>query len=250
MSRPFAPHAFSMTWRDGLFVHWPVDPDRLRPHVPPPLQLDTYDGRAWVSLLPFVLSNAGVRYTPTWTRLTFPERNLRTYVRFDGTPGLSFLSVDLGLPWLAAIVGGTTPLPCYAAAMDVSVSGGSVTFRSVRRRPERSPARFDVSYRPDGDRFRAEPGTLDHWLAERRRLFQPAGDRVLYADVAHDPWDLQPAVVDVHADTMLASAGLPRPVADPRVRYSARCSMTGSVPRWLDSLEADDRVRPPSLARR
>lgn len=239
-----------MTWRHGLFVHWPFDPDRIRPHVPAPLELDTYDDRAWVSLLPFVLSDAGPRYAPSVARLTFPELNFRTYVRFDGVRGLYFFSIDVGNRLVSSIVGRTTRLPCYYADVDLGRRDDQVEFRSRRKRDGEPPARFEATYRPDGPAFRAEPGTLDYWLAERRRLFDSAGDDVLYAEIAHEPWRLQPVDVNIGHNTMFEASGLPTPEREPRVRYSERRSMTGSVPRWIRGLEGDSGVLPDRLARR
>ena len=249
MNEPFAPHAFSMTLSDSLFAHWPFEPERLRPHVPDPLELDTYDGRAWVSVVPFVLARAGIRFSPAFARLTFPELNVRTYVRFDGTPGLYFFSVDVDHPLVPAVVAGATRLPCFRARMDVRTHGDRVDFWSVRERPSEPPARFDASYRPDGEPFRAEPGTLDHWLAERRRMYDPTGRGVLYADIAHAPWPLQPADATVRADTMLEANGLPSPESEPRFRYVEELPVIGSVPRLIRGLDDDPRVRPRRLTR-
>lgn len=248
MRRPVAPHPFSMTWRKGLFAHWPFDPEQLRPHVPAPLELDTHDGRAWVSLLPFVLSRAGVRFTPSFARLTFPELNFRTYVRFDDTPGLYFFSIDVGNRFVPAVVGGPTRLPCYCADTTVHARGDGTRFRSVRDHPGEPPARFEASYRPDGDPFHAERGTLDYWLAERRRMFDPVGEAVLYADIAHQPWPLRTADVTVEANTMFETSDLPVPEGEPRFRYSDGLSMTGSIPRWIRELDGERRVRPRRLA--
>lgn len=232
-----------MTWTDGLFVHWPFDPDELRRHVPWPLEVDTYDGRAWASLLPFVLSDAGVRYSPSFARLTFPELNVRTYVRFDGTPGLYFLGIDVDHPVVPAAVRAATRLPCYDAAMTVRRRGDRVDFRSVREHPGEPPARFSASYGPEGGRFRPTPGTLDHWLVERRRLYDAVGEGVLYADVAHDPWPLQPADATIRANTVLEASDLPAPAGEPRCRYCEELRMTGSLPRRLPGRDGGPRVQ-------
>lgn len=249
MAPPFAPHPFAMTWTDGTFAHWPFDPDEIRPHVPEPLELDAFDGTAWVSVLPFVLAQAGLRGSPNFARVTAPELNFRTYVRFDGTPGLYFFSVDVGHPVVPRVVSGVTRLPAYFAEMDVRTRGDHVDFRSVRTQRGEPQARFAATYRPDGEPFRAEPGTLDHWLAERRRMYDPVGEKVLYAEIAHAPWSLQPADVTVRTNTLFEESSLPTPERDPRVRYSERRSMTGSVPRWIRELDDDTAVGPGRLVR-
>lgn len=231
---PLAPHLFSMTWRRGLFVHWPFDPDRVRPHVPEPLELDVHDGTAWISVLPFVLAHAGLRFSPGIARLTFPEVNVRTYVRHRGRPGLYFFAVDVAHPLVARLVRTTTRLPCHEADASVRTSDDEVTFRSVRTGPETDEGpggHLHATYQPTGERFRAEPGSLDHWLVERRRMYDPGGQGVLYAEVAHEPWPLQPARATIHEETLFDADGLPEPDADPRVRYCESLAMTGSVPR-------------------
>lgn len=250
MERPLTPHLFSMTWRDGLFVHWPVDPDRLRPHVPAPLELETYEGRAWLSLLPFVLADAGVRGSPAATRLTFPELNCRTYVSFDGTRGLYFFSIDVDQPLIPPLVGGATRLPCYAADIDLRKQGDTVEFHCVRGRADDPPARFSISYRPTGEPSTPDSGSLDYWLVERRRMYDPVGNDVLYAEIAHDPWVLQPADVTIHENTVFEVNGLPVPGGDPHVRFCAEREMTGSIPRWSSDVDGDSNVRPERLSQR
>lgn len=239
-----------MTWQDGLFLHWPVDPDRLRPHVPRSLELETYDGSAWLSLLPFVLADAGVRGFPAPTRLTFPELNCRTYVQFDGTQGLYFFSIDVDQPLIPLLVGGMTRLPCYSASIDLQKQEDTIDFRCVRDRPNDPPARFSITYQPTGEPETPDGGSLDYWLAERRRMYDPVGDEVLYAEIAHDPWALQPAAVTIHENTVFEANGLPVPSGDPHVRYCTEREMTGSLPRWTRTVEGDPDVLPPRLSHR
>lgn len=234
-SSPNAPHVVAMTWRDGLFVHWPVDPDALRSHVPGELTLETRDGRAWVSVLPFVLTNVGVRGTPPIARLAFGELNVRTYVRYRGDPGLFFFSIDVDSSLVAATVGRTTRLPVHDATIRVGATEENhVTFSSDRRgTTSDTTARFDATYRPDGAVFTAEPDTLDYWLTARRRFYAPGTRGVLAGAIAHDPWPLQPAAVTIHENTMLEVNGLPMPTGEPIVHYADELSMTGSLPRRL-----------------
>lgn len=250
--RPVAPHPFSMTWKHGLFVHWPVDPGQLRRAVPAPLALDTRDGRAWVSALPFVLADAGVRGQPSVTRMTVPELNLRTYVRLDGDPGLFFFSIDVGSRAVAELVRRLVRLPCFRASIhvddaiavdDAVGSGATVEFASTRDDPHGPPAHFAASYRPTGERYRPAPGTLEHWLVERRRFYAPLGGSVLYGEIAHDPWPLRPAEVTVHANTLFEAADVPTPTDEPRVAYCEELPMTGSILRRLGPSEAPSRPR-------
>jgi uncharacterized protein YqjF (DUF2071 family) len=232
-----APHVAAMTWRDGLFAHWPVDPDDVRPHVPDQLTLETRDGRAWLSVLPFVLTDVGLRGTPSIARLAFPELNVRTYVRYRGDPGLFFFSIDVDNAVLAATVGRTTRLPVYPARMRVGATEDThVAFESERRNtgiPADTPARFAATYRPVGEVFTAEPGTLEYWLTARRRFYAPEAAGVLTGEIAHEPWPLRPAEATIYENTMFDANDLPRPTGDPIVHYADDLVMTGSIPRRL-----------------
>ncbi len=226
-----------MTWRDGLFVHWPVDPDELRPHVPSQLTLETRDGRAWLSVVPFVLTNVGLRGTPSIARLAFAELNVRTYVRYRGDPGLFFFSIDVGSPLIAAAVGRTTRLPVYRARMRVGATENDhVAFASERTASKTeggAPARFAATYRPDGEVFTAEPDSLDYWLTARRRFYAPESDGILSGEISHDPWPLQPAAVTIGENTMFEAANLPQPTSECIAHYCKELDMTGSIPRRL-----------------
>lgn len=226
---PFPPHAFAMTWRAGAFLHWPVEPGVLRPRVPEPLELDTREGTAWISVLPFVLADAGLRGSPGWSRTTIRELNVRTYVRYRGDPGLFFFSIDVDSPAIALAAGRLTRLPCHRAMMRAD-GGGRITFGSSR--PGSSPpARFAASYRPTEPASHAEPGSLAHWLVERRRFYAPTGRGVLTAEIGHAPWPLREATVEVRENTMFAANDLPDPDGEPVAHYCGELEMTGSLPR-------------------
>ncbi|AGB17271.1 hypothetical protein Halru_2696 [Halovivax ruber XH-70] len=253
------PHPFTLTWRDGLFLHWPVDSDVLRPHIPDPLALDTWRGRAWVSVVPFVASNAGIRYTPRFLRYTTAELNVRTYVTYRGEPGLYFFGVDVDSAAIASVVGRFTRLPVRCARMHVSRTegtaphgGNSVSFASTRDgttepgvrsgpdEPGTSAARFAVTYEPDDAITFAEPGTRAEWLTDRRRFYAPDGARtarttrrpnVFVGEIAHAPWPLQSAAATLHENTLFAAYDLPAPEAEPIAQYCPELRMTASIPR-------------------
>lgn len=83
------------TWNDVLFSHWPVDDSTLRAKIPSILDIDTYHGQAWVSMLPFMVTNLRARFLPPIPGAqSFPELNLRTYVTYKGKPGIYFFSLD------------------------------------------------------------------------------------------------------------------------------------------------------------
>ena len=42
------PWVMRMRWLDLLFAHWPVPVEALRPLVPAGLDIETFDGSAWI----------------------------------------------------------------------------------------------------------------------------------------------------------------------------------------------------------
>src|SRR5688500_17883811 len=93
------PWIWAQKWLDVVFLHWRVPAAALRPHVPRPLEIDAYDGEAWVSLVLFRLQVRlrGLPFLPGFSRLL--EANLRTYVRCGDRPGIWFLQVLADNPW-------------------------------------------------------------------------------------------------------------------------------------------------------
>ena len=96
-------------WRDLLFAHWPVPAGDMQRLLPAGLEIDTYDGTAWAGVVPFWMDEVQIRAVaertiglPTVT--TFPELNLRTYVRSrrTGLAGVYFFSLDCA-SWLAVL---------------------------------------------------------------------------------------------------------------------------------------------------
>lgn len=239
VSLPRLPRPFSLTWRDGAFCHWPIDPDHLQPHVPEPLEVDTYDGRAWVSILPFVLARAGLRGTPAIARRTIPELNCRTYVRYGGRSGLYFFNIDLDSRAIASLVRRTTGVPCYYARQRVEGTDDEISFWSDRyaSEPATKSARFVATYSPTGPVFRPDPDSLVEWLTERRAFFSINRGQVLVGTVEHDPWPLREATVEIASNTVFEAADLPEPEGQLRSYFCDRLTMTGSVIRSLGSIE-------------
>ena len=68
---------------------------------------------------------------------------------------------------------------------------------------------FEGDYRPISDVYRAEPGSLEHWLTERYCLYaQDPGGALWTNEVHHAPWPLQKAEARIRVNTMAASHGL------------------------------------------
>ena len=214
----------SMTWRDLLFAHWRVDPDAVRRRLPADVDVDTYDGDAYLGVVAFVMEDIGPRGLPFG--LSFGELNLRTYVTVDGQPGVYFFNLDADDRLGVAVARTLFRLPYYRASMTVDATGEGerreVTFRSRRRTPGAAPVRFDATYAPTGPFATLEPGSIEAFLTERYRFFTTDDcGRRYRGDVDHEPWSLAPARVDIRDNTLFRANGFRPPDEKPALVHVA-----------------------------
>ncbi len=212
--RPQQRPVMYQSWQELLFLHWDVDAALVQATLPPGLTVDTFDGRAWVGVVPFFMRRIRPCWSPPVPGISnFQELNCRTYVVDRlGTPGVWFYSLDtdsrLAVWWARRFF----HLPYHHARMshEWDQQTGRVEFRSHRRgTPPNCASRF--SYGPDGDPSVTEPGTLEFFLVERYVLFADAGDgRLMQGLVHHPPYEVSPADVEAFDDSLLGLNGVPR----------------------------------------
>ncbi len=206
-------------WEDLLFLHWPVAPAVLKPFIPAPLEIDTFEGQAWLGITPFHLSNLAPLLTgPLPGVSSFHELNVRTYVLCEGRPGIWFFSLDASklLPAAAARI--FFSLPYYKAQIRYTREHPEFAFSLRRTLP--ANASFRAHWRV-GERLR-DPATnsLAFFVAERYCFFVVERGEVYQVRAYHHPWILDEAFVEVERSTMFASLGLPEPVSEPLAHFS------------------------------
>ena len=218
------PWVMLQVWHDLLFAHWAIDPNLLQPLIAPPFTCDTFHGQAWVGVVPFWMSGVRARGLPPLPGLsTFPELNVRTYVRVGARAGVYFLSLDAGNPIAVEVARSVFHLPYLRARMRVERRADGVHYASQREDRRAPPAELRASYRPTGPVFHAAPGTLEHFLVERYCLYTTdGGGRPLRADIFHPPWPLQHAQAEFERETMLLGHGLHVPEVAPLLHFAAR----------------------------
>ncbi|QDV09366.1 hypothetical protein Poly30_49240 [Planctomycetes bacterium Poly30] len=214
----------------------------LRPRIPAELEIDTFEGQAWVGVVPFEMQAVRFRFLPPLpTAHRFPELNLRTYVRHRGrsgeTPGVWFFSLDASSALTVLGARATFSLPYMHArmAMNEPLTAGSwIQYRSERTHRGEPPARFEGRYRPSGPAVTSQRGTLEHFLTERYALFAQAGYGVprkllggalrsplLRGDIQHAHWPLQPAEAEIERCDIFRLIGLDEPPAgEPLAHYA------------------------------
>lgn len=194
-------------WTHLLFLHWEVSPEILRPTLPPGLTLDTFEGRAFLGLVPFFMRNIRPRFCPCVPGLSnFLEMNLRTYV-FDekGRPGVWFYSLDANQSLAVGIARRLFYLPYQHAEMTATVdSEGWVSYRSRRAW---TGVESEFLYTGSGGAQASEVGSLEFFLAERYMLFASRKDRLWCGRVYHTPYPLERAKVERYDDRLLMLNG-------------------------------------------
>ena len=230
---PEGPWVMTQTWNDLLFAHWPVDAAAVRERVPASFELDLFDGRAWLGVVPFHMTNVAPRFVPAlpWVS-AFPELNVRTYVRVGDKPGVFFFSLDAGNPVAVGAAKTLLNLPYYTA--DMTVMPGETIRYSSRRLADPQP-QFQAAYRGLGDRRPPARGTLEYFLTERYCLY--AVDHRFHAyrlDIHHPPWTLESAEAQIAVNTMADAAGIRLPPMAPLLHFSKRQDMVCWAPRAVD----------------
>ena len=168
----------SQRWSEVVFLHFEVDAQKLQSLTPFPL--DLYQGKAIVSIVPFVMSHIRFPFLPSVPGLSkLYELNLRTYVKVNNRPGVYFFTLD------------SNHLPGVLIARWFF----SLPYRWVK-----------LSFQKDQD-YKFRSGELDlvgevsekqvgesdfnSWATERYALFTKRAEKTLYGVVEHAPWDLQ-----------------------------------------------------------
>jgi uncharacterized protein YqjF (DUF2071 family) len=221
---PTGQPAMTMTWRNLLFAHWPLPPDALRSKIPPSLELETFDGAAWIGIVPFEMRNVGPYRIPrTPWRSAFPELNVRTYVRAGDHSGVFFFSLDAANPVAVRLARRWFYLPYFNARMSVLTDGEWIDYRSERRHRGFPGGEFLGRYRPSGEVRRSTSGTLDHWLTERYCLYSvDRAGRARRGDINHAPWPLQPAIAEIGLNSVVDAHGIVLPDLPPLLHFAKR----------------------------
>ena len=230
-------------WRHLLFANWSVDAGVLDAHLPDALSIETYDGAGWLTVIPFLNVDVRPRGLPRRAGVDVPELNLRTYVTRDGIPGIYFFSLDAGSALAVLGARALHHLPYYYARMRIRSRADGVAFESRRFHPGDRPVRYSASYRPTGEAFAAESGSLAEFLTERRRLYtQGPSGAVRYTDVKHDRWTLYPSRATTEENTLFEANAFDRPEGGPTLYYSPGVDVvtTGSK-RWDRAPRTDQR---------
>lgn len=205
-------------WRHLLFVHWRVPVSELRRVVPESLEIDTFEGDAFVGLVPFEMQGVRPAWAPEAFAFNFLETNMRTYVHVAGRdPGVYFFSLEAAsrIAVTAARVGWS--LPYHYANMAMDVRGSEVDYETTRTSDP--AARLKTHYRITQELGASQPDTLEFFLFERYLLHTERGGQVWTGQVHHTPYPVHLAELESFEEGLVQAAGLSEPGCAPELSH-------------------------------
>ena len=186
--------------------------------IPAGLELDTFNGSAWIGIVVFRMTGVRPRYFPV--ALAFPEINVRTYVWTPGRSGVWFFSLDATSRLAVRAARLAFGLPYHDARVTVRPEVESVHYQSTRTDKSKAGAEFNASCRPTGTAYRSAPETLERWLTDRYCLYAvDRSGRLGTAEIHHPPWPLQHAEVELRVNSMTGPLAIELPKVPPLAHF-------------------------------
>lgn len=208
--RPAGPPVMYQRWQDLLFLHWEHPAAAIQATLPEGLWVDTFEGRAFLGVVPFAMRDLRPRLLPAVPGLSnFLELNLRTYVTDrSGVPGVWFYSLDADQRLAVEIARRFFHLPYeHARISGERLAGGALRFVSARRQAGGEAPACSLAWTPGAELPRAEVGSLEFFLVERYRLYSRFPDGLRRGAVWHEPYRLRRAWVTEWSEALCAPAG-------------------------------------------
>ncbi len=217
----------TQTWLDLAFIHWEIDYDDLRARIPAELEIDTYDRKAWIAIVPFDMKGVTFRGCPKWSPLSdFPEINVRTYVTYQGKPGVWFFSLDIPKKFAVWAARTFFHLPYRFGGVSTSDYSGTIQYESQVK-----DEFFKATYCPVG-KSTWDPSSFEKWSTERYCLYCQSKHGTLYrTEVHHAEWPLEVANLDVDRNSLLTNFKIKE--RHPSVLFSKRIDVVAYPPERL-----------------
>jgi uncharacterized protein YqjF (DUF2071 family) len=179
-------------WTNLFLATYAVEPDFLRPRLPPGLELDLIEEHAFVSLVAFDFLDTRVLGVPWPGFRNFPELNLRFYVRHGEQRGVVFVREFVPkrlVAWLARALYNEP----YSGAPMVSTVRDEPGSLLVEHRLTWGGRTHTLRVTGAKPAFRPEPTSLEHFFKEHQWGFNTTrSGRTARYEVRHLVWDVYP----------------------------------------------------------
>lgn len=180
---PKARWKYYQEWNRLLFFHFEVPFDVLRALVPEALELDSFEGKYYISVVPFTMEKIRPRLLPAVGLVSnFDELNVRTYVVKEGKAGVYFLTIEGGKSLSVFVSKQLSGLPYEKATM--KRSKGVYTSSNPKR-----PFQFEATYTIGNLVQQKSP--LQVWLTERYCLYVYVKNKLYRYQIHHKVWELK-----------------------------------------------------------
>lgn len=210
-------------WEKLSFLHWRFEPGEVQRLLPDGLVVETFDGSAWVGLVPFLMRVWVPGTGPAPWAGRFCETNVRTYARDAyGRSGIWFFSLDAARLGAVLVARAAYRLPYFWSRMRLKEDSQGLTTTYTCRRRWPTPAVPDSRcvVRASEPFQAGELSEMDHFLTARWLLFSATSRGLRHALASHAPWPLHRAHARLWDDRLLVAAGLPPSLDEPIVHYS------------------------------
>lgn len=170
-------------WNRALFLHWAVPYELLRKCVPSSLNIDTFEGNCYVSLVAFTMEKIRPKYLPPVSYISdFDEINVRTYIDNDGKKGVYFLNIEAGKTISAFIAKAISGLPYEKA--NIQRTEKSYHSNNLKKG-------FTLNAEFEVKEIMVDKTELDKWLTERYCLYLDQENKLYRYDIHHKEWEIK-----------------------------------------------------------
>jgi len=239
-------------WNDLLFAHWPIPANTLSPLLPEGIQIDTFQGSAWLGVAPSWTERIKLRGLPSILGVGgYPSLSLRTYVcdQHTGTTGIFVLSEDASNLIAVASARFFRHLPSHWADMRLDQKSEREFFVYSRRLFSAEPVIFMARYRGLGPtRKLAENryGTLEYFLTERHCMFTSnRAGQLFRANIHYITWPLEDAEAVIECNDLATALGIKLPEQKPVLHYARQLAVYIWPTELVESMQG---VRPVAVA--
>lgn len=191
----------SQQLQNVLFLHWEVPAHWLTSRLPAELELDLYEGKAWISAVLLKAVGTHVRGMPVMPGMqTFLQLNVRTYVRCGKRRGVYFFSMDSNSRTAVQVASLGGFLPYRQASIKMAKHEKQIVFKSSASGKANVSENIELDYKPR--KTVIEPTTLESWLTERYSLWTNPKERLYRLDISHPPWRLHYVEGNIHKNSL------------------------------------------------
>lgn len=190
-------------WSNLGFIHWSVDPKKVEKLIPKPLKLDTYEGKAYIGIVPFEMTTGRLAYVLLPLYRAFAQVNLRTYVTYNGKRGVYFFSLDADNFAGSLVADSLFGLPYRHSNVSISNLGNTFFFESENLGHE-----LELFYKPTSEVKRYSKKSKEVWLTDLTRYFQVKNNCIFTSELWHPDFKIQEASSTILKNNLLKSLNL------------------------------------------